>query len=168
MTDRVLVAGVGNIFLGDDGFGVAVASRVAGEELPDGVKVRDFGIASVHLAYELLEGYESLVLIDAVGRGDPPGTLSVLEPALDPAPPSGEIRLGAMDAHGMHPEAVLDMVTNLGGQVGKVLVVGCEPAFVEEHLGLSDEVAGAVDQAVKMVLDLVAELSRSNRKEGSS
>jgi hydrogenase maturation protease len=165
---RVLVAGIGNIFLGDDGFGVAVASRIAGEALPEGVKVGDFGIRSVHLAYELLDGYDSLVLIDAVDRGDPPGTLTVLEPDLTGPPAGDAARLGAMDAHTMHPEAVLNMLGTLGGHVGRVLVVGCEPALVEEYLGLSAVVEGAVEQAVKIVMDLVAELSTSTRKEGSS
>ena len=167
MTERVLVAGVGNIFLGDDGFGVAVASRMAGETFPEGVKVGDFGIRSVHLAYELLDGYDSLVLIDALSRGDPPGTLTVLEPELDDHPLGEAAALGAMDAHTMHPEAVLNMLSALGGQLRRVVVVGCEPALVEEYLGLSTEVAGAVDQAVEIVRDLVAELSTSNRKEGS-
>jgi hydrogenase maturation protease len=167
MTERVLVAGVGNIFLGDDGFGVAVASRMAGETFPEGVKVGDFGIRSVHLAYELLDGYDSLVLIDALSRGDPPGTLTVLEPELDDHSSGEAAPLGAMDAHTMHPEAVLNILSALGGQVGRVVVVGCEPALVEEYLGLSTEVAGAVDQAVEIVRDLVAELSTSNRKEGS-
>ncbi len=162
MTDRVLVAGVGNVFLGDDGFGVAVADRLAGQLMPEGVKIGDFGIRSVHLAYELLDGYDSLVLIDAVGRGDPPGTLSVLEAA----PPPAEAQLAAMDAHGMDPEAVLNMVASLGGRVGRVLVVGCEPALVSEHLGLSEEVAAVVDQAVTIVMALVAELT-STGKEGS-
>ena len=167
MSQRVLVAGVGNIFLGDDGFGVAVADRLATEPLPDGVKVADFGIRSVHLAYELLDGYDSLVLIDAVGRGDPAGTLSVLEPELDPAPLGESAPLGLMDAHGMHPEAVLSMLANLGGQVGRVLVVGCEPAQVVEQIGLSAEVAGTVDKAVKVVKELVTELSTSTNKEGA-
>jgi hydrogenase maturation protease len=162
---RVLVAGVGNIFLGDDGFGVAVADRLARAALPEGVKVGDFGIRSVHLAYELLEGYDSLVLIDAVGRGDPAGTISVLEPDLGGLPAGVEARLGAMDAHGMHPEGVLNMLSSLGGTVGRVLVVGCEPAVLSEQIGLSEEVAAVVDEAAKVVLDLVAELS--TRKEGS-
>jgi len=166
MTERVLVAGVGNVFLGDDGFGVAVADRLATESFPEGVKVADFGIRSVHLAYELLEGYDSLVIIDAVGRGDPAGTLSVMEPEYETSP-SRDARLGAMDAHGMHPQLVLNMLSNLGGSVGRVLVVGCEPAQVSECLGLSDEVAGAVDGAVKIVMDLVAELSTPTKKEGS-
>ena len=168
MTGRVLVAGVGNIFLGDDGFGVAVAERLADQVMPEGVKVADYGIRSVHLAYELLDGYDSLVLIDAVGRGDLPGTLSVLEPCLDSAAQPAEERLAAMDAHGMHPEAVLRMLASLGGRVGRVVVVGCEPALVSENLGLSDAVAGAVDQAVTVVMDLVAELSMPTGKEGSS
>ena len=81
---RVLVAGIGNIFLGDDGFGVEVADRLAGRTLPDGVQVADFGIRGVHLAYELLDGYDALVLVDAVPMGEPPGTVAIIEPELEP------------------------------------------------------------------------------------
>ena len=158
---RVLVAGVGNIFLGDDGFGSAVANELGGEPLAPGVTVADFGIRGVHLAYELLDGYDTLVLIDAVSRGDPPGTVSVLDATgaragdgLD----EGDGVLAAMDAHGMHPGAVLAMVDDLGGQVGQVLVVACEAANIEEGIGLSDAVAAAVPHAVEAVRELIGAL----------
>jgi hydrogenase maturation protease len=145
-----LVAGVGNIFLGDDGFGVEVARRLALAPLPAGTRVRDFGIRGVHLAYELLEGYETLILVDTLMRGEAPGTLYVFEPDLDaPAPAPG------LDGHGLNPAAVLALVKTLGGTVGRTLVVGCEPADMEERIGLSAQVALAVDEAVRLVRRLV-------------
>ena len=151
----VLVAGVGNIFLGDDGFGVEVARRLAGVELPPDVKVADFGIRGVHLAYELLDGYELVILVDASPRGAEPGTLYVIEP--DPAPDADPDEVPPLDAHGMDPAAVLSLLGVLGGQVDRVLVVGCEPAFADEHMGLSPPVEAAVDQAVTLVQDLIHE-----------
>jgi hydrogenase maturation protease len=150
---RVLVAGVGNVFLGDDGFGVEVARRLAGEPMPEGVRVADFGIRGVHLAYELLDGYQVAILVDAVPRGGEPGTVYVIEP--DMAPAGGADDHTLMDAHGMEPEAVLSMLRTLGGGDVKVLIVGCEPAEVEERIGLSELVAGSVDQAVAVVRELV-------------
>ena len=150
MTARVLVAGVGNVFLGDDGFGVEVANRLAGAEFPPGVKVADFGIRGVHLAYELLDGYDALVLIDAVPRGEEPGTLYVIEPDLDAVEPSGVGGGPVMDAHGMAPEAVLALLLTLGGRLDRVWVLGCEPADVSERMGLSAPVAGAVEEAARL------------------
>jgi hydrogenase maturation protease len=149
MSARVLVAGIGNIFLSDDGFGVEVAGRLAGVAVPEGVKVVDFGIRGVHLAYELLEDYDSVILIDALPTGDSPGTVCVFQPELDRQGP------GMMDAHGLDPAAVLSMLGDLGGRVGRMLVVGCQPATLDEGIGLSDPVAAAVDEAVQMVLTLV-------------
>jgi hydrogenase maturation protease len=148
---RVLVAGIGNIFLGDDGFGSAVAQALAGTAPPD-VKVEDFGIRGVHLAYELVDGFETVILVDAVNRGDPPGTVSVIEPSLE-----GDGILSAIDAHGMDPEAVLQMVGDLGGSLGRVLVVGCEIASIEEGIGLSPAVSAAVPAAAGVVQELLTE-----------
>lgn len=149
MNERVLVAGIGNIFLGDDGFGVEVANRLATRPLPEGVKVSDFGIRGLHLAYELLEGYDIVVLVDTVCRGDPPGTISVIELAAD-------LEGGAApDAHDMEPQTVLALLADLGGHVERLLLVGFEPADVEERIGLSAVAAGAVDGAVSMVEDLI-------------
>jgi hydrogenase maturation protease len=146
------VAGIGNIFLGDDGFGSEVARRLASRPLGAGTRVVDYGIRGVHLAYELLDGCDTLILVDALARGEPPGTLFVLEPD------SAGAGSGApMDPHGMHPQAVLDLVAELGGSVRRVLVVGCEPAQVEEGIGLSEPVAAAVDAAVELVQELVQE-----------
>ena len=158
---RILVAGIGNIFLGDDGFGVEVANRMVGVPMPEGTQVTDFGIRGVHLAYELLEGYDALVLIDAVPLGEPPGTIAVVEPEQlvregDDAP--------TLDAHSMNPAVVLGALAGLGGEVGRVLIVGCQPAVIDETMGLSEPVAAAVDVAVGVVRDLVTELCEM-RKE---
>jgi hydrogenase maturation protease len=166
---RTLVAGVGNIFLGDDGFGVEVARRLATKALPDGVEVADFGIRGVHLAYQLLDGYDLLVLIDALPHGEAPGTVYVFEP--DPAADGELTAAAALDAHGMQPDLVLGLLGVLngaqerydrgesargsGGTVGRVLVVGCEPAQTEDGIGLSKPVADAVDEAARVVLGLV-------------
>lgn len=151
----ILVAGVGNIFLGDDGFGVEVVRRLAGVELPPDVTVTDFGIRGVHLAYELLDGYELAILVDASPRGGQPGTLYVIEP--DPAPEPDPDEVPPLDAHGMDPAAVLSLLGVLGGQIDRVLVVGCEPLVADEGMGLSPPVEAAVDQAVALVQDLINE-----------
>jgi hydrogenase maturation protease len=147
---RVLVAGVGNIFLGDDGFGVEVARRLALTPLPEGVKVADFGIRGVHLAYELCDGYDTAILVDAAPRGGEPGSLYVMEP--DSAT---QAEAALLDAHGMQPDAVLGLLNVLGGQVRQVYVVGCEPACIEESMGLSAPVERAVEQAIGIVRDLI-------------
>jgi hydrogenase maturation protease len=157
VTARVLVAGVGNVFLGDDGFGVEVVNRLQGTPLSDGVKVADFGIRGIHLAYELLDGYDALVLIDASPRGEEPGSLYVIEPDMDAIVPSGTDGGPVMDAHGMNPEAVLALLAALGGRVDHVRVLGCEPADVSERMGLSAPVAGAVDEAVRQARRLAEE-----------
>ena len=159
---RVLVAGVGNVFLADDGFGVEVARRFATEPQPDGVTVADFGIRGLHLAYELLEGYDTTILVDASQRGGAPGDLVLVEvdPAdLPPTPtPDQLVEQGAvLDAHGMTPAEVLALVRMLGGTPGRVLVLGCEPARVREEIGLSEPVAAAVDVALDELRRLVAE-----------
>jgi hydrogenase maturation protease len=161
VTARVLVAGVGNIFLSDDGFGVEVASRLAATQLPDWVQVVDYGIRGMHLAYDLAnaDGYETTILVDATPRGGEPGTVYVIEPDLRPQPRTAEAAAAGnplFNAHGMQPDVIFAMLDMLGAQAGRVLVVGCEPASVEEGMGLSEPVAAAVDQAVRVVLDLVA------------
>ena len=148
--NRMLIAGVGNIFLGDDGFGVEVAGRLAHAELPGWVRVADYGISGMHLAYDLAEGYETTILIDAAPRGDAPGTVYVIEPEM-----TANRGNPLLDGHGMQPDVVFGMLDLLGADAGRVLVVGCEPASVEEGIGLSPPVAAAVDEAVRIVLDLV-------------
>jgi hydrogenase maturation protease len=146
---KILVAGIGNIFLGDDGFGVEVARRLAEAELPDGVDVGDFGIRGIHLAYEL-SSYDTTILVDATPRGREPGTLCALE--LDEGEPRAVI-----DAHGMTPDTVLDLVGVVGGETRRVLLVGCEPASVEPGMELSPPVAAAVEPAVRLVRELIEE-----------
>jgi hydrogenase maturation protease len=156
----MLIAGIGNIFLGDDGFGSEAARALAAQDLPDWVRLADYGISGMHLAYDLASGYDTVILLDATARGEEPGTVSVIE--LDrPDGPSGDAaRL--MDAHGMQPDLVLSMLGVIGGQAGRVLLVGCEPASTGYGMGLSPPVAAAVSPAVRAVLDLIdAERSRS-------
>lgn len=158
MNGRTLVAGVGNIFLSDDGFGVEVARRLGREPLPEGVSVADFGIRGVHLAYELLDGYDTTILVDASPRGGTPGTIYVIEPELgaNRTQATDPTATPLMDAHGMEPNAVFALLTRLGGTPGKILVVGCEPATVEEGIGLSEPVERAVDEAVRVIHELLA------------
>jgi hydrogenase maturation protease len=154
MSHEVLVAGVGNIFLGDDGFGVEVAKRLAAEPVPDRVRIADFGIRGIHLAYELLERkYSTTILVDATPRGGKPGTVYLIEPDLD-APGAGEV--DSPDAHGMNPEAVFALLKSLGGDPGQVFIVGCEPARVEEEIGLSAAVAQAVEEAVGLIREVIS------------
>lgn len=162
---KVLVAGIGNIFLSDDGFGSEVARRLAwSDAMPPGVEVGDFGIRGVHLAYQLLDGYDALVMIDAIRTGEPPGTITVFEPDLAAEP--GDIDRGdgraaaasAIDAHGMDPMSVLRSLSGLGGSVERVVIVGCEPETVEEGIGLSEPVSAVLPAAASAVVDLVSEL----------
>jgi hydrogenase maturation protease len=147
---RVLIAGIGNVFLGDDGFGVEVVGRIDPAQLPDGVDAADVGIRGIHLAYELLDGrYDTLILVDAIPLGDdPPGTIAVLE--VDPDEVVGEG--GPLDAHSMSPHVVLAALASLGGHIDRVLVVGCQPASVGEQMQLSEPVAAAVDEGVRLAL----------------
>jgi hydrogenase maturation protease len=153
----ILIAGIGNVFLADDGFGVEVARRLAQRELAAGVKVADFGIRGMDLAYELQEDYDAAILIDAVPRGETPGTLFVIEPDVADAEP-------VLDAHAMDPVRVLVLARTLGTLPPRVLVVGCEPATgmsVEDEqlvMGLSAPVAAAIDSAVELVESLLDDL----------
>jgi hydrogenase maturation protease len=150
MSGRTLIAGIGNIFLADDGFGSAVAQRLLTVDLPEGVRAEDFGIRGVHLAYELLDGYSTVIMVDAVSYGEAPGTLFVIEPDLD-----GDGDSTPIDAHTMDPATVLALLSDLGGKVDRMVIVGCEPAEIEERMGLSEPVARAVDKAVALVQDLI-------------
>jgi hydrogenase maturation protease len=153
----MLVAGIGNIFQSDDAFGVEVARLLAQRDLPPGVRVEDFGIRGVHLAYELLEGYEGLVLIDAVPMGDPPGTLALIAPEIGSVGADDDVP--AVDAHTMSPDVVLATLARLGGSLEWTYVLGCQPASLDEGMGLSPAVAAAVDAAVDMCLHLVSEIA---------
>jgi hydrogenase maturation protease len=160
-----MVAGIGNVFLGDDGFGVEVVNRLLAQGgFPNGVRVEDYGIRGLHLAYELMEGYDTAILIDAIPRGEEPGTLFVLKPDMsDERLDRGElVQAGEsplIDSHGMDPMSVFSLLKTLGGSVEKVLIVGCEPADVSEQMGLSEPVAGAVEAAVRTVRELLQEAS---------
>jgi len=155
---RILVAGIGNIFLGDDGFGVEVVRRLSVASLPRGVRVADFGIRGIDLAYALQDGYETIILIDAYPHGQPAGTVSLIEPELDKL----DVRqAGVVDAHGMNPLNVLAHVKGTGAKIGKVLLIGCEPATLggeDGAIGLSDPVEAGVNEAVQMISPLVAKI----------
>ncbi len=170
MTGRLLIAGVGNIFLGDDGFGPEVAKRLAAVSLPGWVRVADYGISGMHLAYDLADGYDAAILIDAAPRGDKPGTVSVLDVAAEHGPDAETLGASRLfDAHGMQPDVVLGTLDLLGGAgPARILVVGCEPASVDYGMELSEPVAGAVDEAVRVVLGLVAEAGRDHETPGVS
>jgi hydrogenase maturation protease len=146
----VLVAGAGNVFRGDDGFGVEVAARLARGPLPAGVMVRDYGIRGLHLAYALLEPVTLLIVADAVSRGERPGTLYVIEP--DPDEDLPELA----DPHGMSLPSVFASVRALGGELPRVLIVGCEPAELGETMGLSAAVEQAVDPALALIREILA------------
>jgi hydrogenase maturation protease len=150
---RVLVAGIGNIFLGDDAFGSEVARRMAGRPLPEGVRVVDFGVRGLDLAFALMDEPAAAVLVDATRRGGRPGTLYLIEPG-----PGVLTTKEQPDGHGMDPARVLRLVAEMGGRARRVLVVGCEPATIEEGMGLSAPVEAAVDEAIEMIASLVADL----------
>lgn len=157
VTSPVLIAGIGNVFLGDDGFGVEVLNRLGRSRLPDGVAAIDYGIRGVHLAYDLLDGHvQTLVMVDAMPTGEAPGTVSLLvldkdvlaEVTAEPEP---------VDSHSMNPEAVLTALHALGGRVANVLVVGCQPQSVAPGMGLTEPVDAAVPAAVELALSTAAD-----------
>jgi hydrogenase maturation protease len=157
---RILVAGIGNIFLGDDGFGVEVAQQLLKRKLSVAVRVADFGIRGLDLAYALQDGYETTILIDAFPHGQAPGTVSVVEPDLnDPAASLGDGNF--LEPHAMNPMNVLRMATSMHGKLKRILLVGCEPATLggeEGKMGLSAPVEAAVREAVKIVENLVEKI----------
>jgi len=165
---RVLVAGIGNIFLSDDGFGVEVVRRLADVALPSDVELVDVGIRGMHLAYQLLDGYEALVLIDAAPRGGQAGDLYLIEPDLALIP---EDDGSLLNGHGMEPDAVLSLIKTMARDqaaqvIQRVLVVGCEPECIDEGMGLSPPVAAAVDAAVDMVVRVLdTELANTEVRE---
>jgi hydrogenase maturation protease len=159
MTRKTLVAGVGNIFLGDDGFGVEVARRLATEPARDGVRIADYGIRGLHLAYELMDGYDSLILVDAVSRGGEPGTVYVIDPEV------AGVGAEPMNGHDLTPEAVLHAVTSLGGELRRMVVVGCEAGDLSEGIGLSPPVAQAVADAARVVHELLDEFQNMTTRK---
>ncbi|HEY8714936.1 MAG TPA: hydrogenase maturation protease [Candidatus Acidoferrum sp.] len=154
----ILVAGIGNIFLGDDGFGVEVATRLAEKQFPEGVRIIDFGIRGLDLAYALMDEPETTILIDACPRDAAPGTLYVMEPDLSVFDASGN---AAVDAHAMNPLSVLRMAKSMGAPLKRILLLGCEPETLgpeEGLMGLSEPVEQAVGEAVKLTESLVARI----------
>jgi hydrogenase maturation protease len=147
----VLVAGIGNIFFGDDGFGVELVRRLARETVPPGVTVADIGIRSLHLAFALLDRPGLLLVVDAVSRGGPPGTIYVIRP------PADAVSTGIPDAHAMNLETVVAAVRSLGGEPPPIVVVGCEPAFIGERIGLSPAVERALPHATALIHRTIAE-----------
>jgi hydrogenase maturation protease len=164
MKARVLIAGIGNIFLGDDAFGVEVVRRISQRRLPDSVRTVDFGIRGLDLAYALTEGYETAILVDATPRGGAPGTLYTIEPDLERADAAQSAVSAAVDGHSMDPVRVLGLAKTLGGELPRILIVGCEPeTFGTEddeqgRMGLSKPVEAAVEKAVEVVASLAARL----------
>jgi hydrogenase maturation protease len=165
----ILIAGIGNIFLGDDAFGSEVARRLALRALPDGVRAVDFGIRGLDLAYALLDGHDLTILVDATPRGDAPGTLYVIEPDLSVLDESGQ-NAALVDAHTLDPLKILGLARTMGAGLKRLILVGCEPADLggeQGRLGLSDPVRVAVDEGVVLVLRLVDEFRQSGRVAGS-
>jgi hydrogenase maturation protease len=158
---RVLIACIGNIFLGDDAFGVEVARQLASRPLPEEAKVVDYGIRGLDLAYALLDGYDLTIIVDAAPRGGQPGDLYVIEPRFDDIDQTAAEHASeqtVIDTHGMNPMRVLGMVRSMGCQLPRLLVVGCEPATLgpeEGQMGLSDPVAASVPDAASLVESLV-------------
>jgi hydrogenase maturation protease len=164
----ILVAGIGNIFLGDDGFGVEVVKRLSTLELPACVRVADFGIRGFDLVYALQDGYETTILVDAYPHGQEPGTVSLVEPDLSKIEGSED---AAIDTHGMNPLNVLRMAKAMNTRLPKILLVGCEPATFggeEGYLGLSERVETAIDEAVKLVVSAVNKISPESELRDSS
>jgi hydrogenase maturation protease len=166
-TPSVLIAGIGNIFLGDDAFGVEVVQRLAGRKLPELVKATDFGIRGFDLAYALLDGSDVTILVDACPRGGNPGSLYVIEPDLNSldAPDAGQT---SVDAHCMNPVNLIRMAKSMGGELKKILLVGCEPATLgpeEGQMGLSEPVAAAVEEAVTLIESLVKKIRNGDWPE---
>ncbi len=161
---RVVVAGIGNIFLGDDGFGVEVARQLTGVALPAGVEVIDVGVRGVHLAYDLLDGCDLLILVDTAARGAPPGTVSLLEAHPGVAPAGAPL----IDPHSLAPDDVLALLRRLGGQPARTLVVACEPADLGAGMELSAPVRAAVPEAVRLIEAILKEAGdASNTDQGS-
>jgi hydrogenase maturation protease len=161
-TNRVLVAGIGNIFFGDDAFGCEVAAELLKRTWPAGVKIVDFGIRAYDLAYAIMDGYDAALLIDAAPRGEKPGTVYLLE--LDPD------RVGScgdeiVDAHALTPVRVLQLIRALGGRAKNLYLIGCEPARLggEGMIGLSEDVRDAVPVAVRMIEKIIADLANGRR-----
>ena len=154
---RILIAGIGNAWMRDDAFGGKVAERLERTDLPEGTAVFDFGTGGIDLAYEVMRGYSALIMVDVSRQGGEPGTLYVMDAPEEDVEPIGDGEV--VSPHGMDPQTVLRFLKTMGGWPGKVVVIACEPASVEEMgLGMSPEVEAAVERAVALVVETVDEL----------
>jgi hydrogenase maturation protease len=160
--NRVLVAGIGNIFFGDDAFGCEVAAELLKRSWPDGVNIVDFGIRAYDLAYAIMDGYDAALLIDAAPRGEKPGTVYLLELDPDRVDSCGD---EIVDAHALTPVRVLQLIRALGGRAKNLYLIGCEPARLggEGVIGLSEDVRDAVPVAVRMIEKILADLANGRR-----
>jgi hydrogenase maturation protease len=160
-TPNILVAGIGNIFFGDDAFGVEVVRRVVRRKLPQGVRVVDFGIRGLDLTYSLLDPYDAVILVDAAPRGNPPGTLCVIEPSIGQATDT-DVPDTMVDPHSLDPVRVLRMARSMGGTIERVFLVGCEPSpgVLDDdlHMEMSQPVEASIEEAVGLVESLVNRL----------
>lgn len=155
---RVMIAGVGNMFMKDDGFGGAVIKKMGNKTFPEGVEIKDFGTGGLKLAYDLMKGYDGLILLDASQRGETPGTLYVIEPEENSIESNLEDG-GPIDPHGSDPATILRFVKGIGAWPGKVLIVACEPGTVDDfEIGLSEPVHEAVDKAVDLIDELLKDI----------
>jgi len=159
---RILIACIGNIFLGDDAFGVEVARAMSGRKLPEEVSLTDFGIRGFDLAFALMDSYDVTIFVDATPRGGKPGTIYVIEPDLSVFDsPNGYSETAMVDAHSMNPMRVLSLAKSMGAEFKRILLVGCEPETLgpeEGQMGLSDPVRAAVGEAVKVIESLVVKI----------
>jgi hydrogenase maturation protease len=155
---RVMIAGIGNMFMRDDGFGSAVVKKIMNKQFPEGVEVKDFGTGGLKLAYDLMKGYDGLIFLDTSARGEKPGTLYVIEP--DEKDFSNDLEQGGpIDPHGADPVTVLRFVKSIGSWPAKVFIVACEPETVEDfEIGLSEPVNKAIDTAIEMVDDIIKDI----------
>lgn len=153
MRPRILVAGIGNIFLGDDGFGCMVVRRLGEADLPEGVRVVDYGIRGLHLAYDLVDGWDVLYLVDALPDRGSPGRLEILQVRPEDLGPGG------LDAHAMAPDAVLASLETLGGRLPPTVLVGAQIADIGDRIGLSDAMENAVPEAVEAIQALLREIA---------
>ncbi|HJT88216.1 MAG TPA: hydrogenase maturation protease [Bryobacteraceae bacterium] len=164
MKPSILIAGIGNIFYGDDAFGSEVARRLLARAWPDNVRVADYGIRGLDLTFALLDGYDTVILLDAAPRGGAPGTLYTMEPDLSVLD-RGDGKEGALETHGMDPVRVLVAARSMGAKWGRILVVGCEPSpetidpEEEGRIGLSQPVRDAVEEACRLIEDLVTKMT---------
>ncbi|MGZ4049011.1 MAG: hydrogenase maturation protease [Bacteroidia bacterium] len=161
---RVMIAGVGNMFLKDDGFGGAVVKRIMNKKFPEGVEVKDFGTSGLKLAYDLMKGYDGLIFLDASARGEKPGTLYLIEP--NEKDFSNDLEQGGpIDPHGADPVTVLRFVKSIGSWPAKVFIVACEPETADDfEIGLSLAVSTAIDTAIEMVDDIIKEIYSAKKE----